>query len=222
MGLFSRHPWILLAFAVAAGLAATVWLSGLPRTGGRLEMTPVVAEALNDPGSPAAGASAPQVTVVVFTDYLCPVCKRTDPALERLLDSDPTVRVVWKDWPIRGPVSQYAARTALAAARQGRYREAHAALMAARGTLDEQRIDAIVAAAGADPARLAADRAAHAREIDAQLARHGLQAFGLGLSGTPSYLVGPYRLEGGLDDGRLRRAVEKARRAGPPRSASRD
>lgn len=218
MGFFARHPRVLLAVAVAAGLAVSVGLRWLPQDGKRLELTPVVAKVLRDPGSPASGAAAPEVTVVVFTDYQCPICKSTDPALGRLLDADPTVRVIWKDWPIRGPMSDYAARTALAAAWQGRYREVHAALMAARGALDPARIDAIAASAGADPARLAADRTAHARDIDAQLSAHALQAFGLGLRGTPSYLVGPYRLEGGLDDRRLRHAVEKARRAGPPRS----
>jgi protein-disulfide isomerase len=220
MGVMARHPRILLAIAVAVGLGLSFWLRGLPRAGPPLARTPVVARVLDDPGSPASGPAAAQVTVVVFTDYQCPICKATEPALWRLLDHDPTVRVIWKDWPIRGPMSDYAARTALAAARQGRYREVHAALMAARGALDPARIDAIAAAAGADPARLAADRTAHAREIDVQLAGHALQAFGLGFSGTPSYLVGPFRIEGGLDDRRLRRAVEKARRAGPPRPAS--
>lgn len=217
MGWFSRHPWFSLGLAAAAGLAASVGLRSLPQEGRPLELTPVVAGTLNDAGTPFAGAARPQVTVVVFTDYQCPICKATDPDLERLLDADPTVRVVWKDWPIRGPVSSYAARTALAAARQGRYRQVHAALMAARGPLDEARVDAIAVAAGADPARLAADRMAYAPAIDAQLAGHARQAFGLGFRGTPSYLVGPYRIEGRLAGARLAHAVEKARRAGPPR-----
>ena len=213
----SPGGWALLALALAAGLGVSAWLQMRPGAGARLDLTPVVEGVLNDPGSPASGAAKPQVTIVVFTDYQCPICKRTDPALGKLLDGDPSVRVVWKDWPIRGPMSDFAARTALAAARQGRYREVHAALMAARGPLDPARIDTLAAAAGADPGRLAADRTAYAREIDAQLARHRLQAFGLGLAGTPAYLIGPFRIEGGLDSVSLRRTVERARKAGPPR-----
>ena len=201
----------MLVLAVAAGAAVSLFLRWLPEDGRRLTLTPVVAGVLADPGSPAAGAARPQVTVVVFTDYQCPICKATDPALDRLLAADPTVRVVWKDWPIRGPQSDLAARTALAAHAQGRYREVHSGLMAARGPLSPERIAAIARAAGADP-----DRAA-THQIDAQLKRHAAQAFGLGLSGTPAYLVGPYLLEGGLDDRRLRHAVEKARKAGPPK-----
>lgn len=206
-----------LVLAVVAGLAAYVWLQGAPPPGRKLGLTAVVARVLDDPGSPAAGAAAPDVTVVVFTDYQCPICKRTDPAIRRLLATDPKVRVVWKDWPIRGPASDLAARMALAAHRQGRYAQVHDALMAARGQLTPPRIADIAHEAGADPVRLAADLRSDARAIDAQLGRHRLQAFSLGLQGTPAYLVGPYLIEGGLDERALATAVRRARRSGPPR-----
>jgi protein-disulfide isomerase len=206
-----------LALAVAAGLAGYVWLQGAPPPARKLTLTPVVAQALSDPGSPAAGAARPDVTVVVFTDYQCPICKRTEPAIGRLLANDPKVRVIWKDWPIRGPASDLAARTALAAHRQGRYVAVHDALMSARGQLNAPRIADLARGAGADPVRLAADLRTDARAIDAQLGRHRLQAFSLGLEGTPAYLVGPYLIQGGLDDPGLAAAVRRARRSGPPR-----
>lgn len=204
-----------LALAIAAGLMAYVWLQGRPPADQALTLTPVVAAVLNDPGSPVSGPATAGVTIVVFTDYQCAVCKRTDPALTRLLAADPDVRVVWKDWPIRGPASDLAARTALAAHRQGRYAPVHDALMAARGQLTPQRIADIARDAGADPVRLAADLQADARAIDAQLGRHRLQAFSLGLQGTPAYLVGPYLIQGALEDRPLAAAVRRARRAGP-------
>jgi protein-disulfide isomerase len=190
----------------------SVGLRARPPAGRKLEPSRVVRGMLEDPGSPASGAARPDVTIVVFTDYQCPVCKRTEPALHRLLAEDAGVRVVWKDWPIRGPASDFAARTALAAHRQGRYLPVHRALMDARGTLTPERVDAIAAGA-ADGPRLIADRRAYAREIDGQLARHKLQAFGLGLRGTPTYIIGDRLIEGGLDDGPLWRAVDKARRS---------
>lgn len=206
-----------LALAIAAGLVGYAWLQWSPPAGRKLELTPVVSQVLSDPGSPAAGAARPEVTVVIFTDYQCPICKATDPALSRLLATDAGVRVVWKDWPIRGPMSDLAARTALAAHAQGRYAPVHDALMAARGQLTPARIADIAAQAGADPRRLAADLQSQARAIDAQLGRHRMQAFSLGLQGTPAYLVGPYLIQGGLDDRALAAAVGRARRAGPPR-----
>lgn len=213
---FARRPRLSLAIALLAGFAVALGLRLLPQEGRRLTLTPVVEGVLTDRGTPWSGAARPDVVVVVFTDYLCAICKRTDPALGRLLADDRGVRVVWKDWPIRGAMSELAAATALAAHRQGRYREVHDAMMASRGELTLERIDAIAEAAGADPARLAADRIAHAEGIRAQLGRHRLQAFGLGLPGTPSYVIGPYLIEGGLDDRRLRQAVARARKTGPP------
>ncbi len=211
----SRHPRFSLLLAVAAGALTTFALQNLlPPPAQPLEATPVVRAVLDEPGSPRAGALEPRVIIVVFTDYRCAICKATTPALERRLIADPPVQVIFKDWPIRGPVSEFAARTALAAHMQGRYRTLHMALMAARGPVDLARVDQIAADAGLDMARLRADRTTYADDIDRQLARHAAQAFSLGLQGTPAYLVGPYLIQGGLDDRALADAVKRARRAG--------
>jgi protein-disulfide isomerase len=214
--LFTRRSSLAFAATVAAGLGASWWLRGQAMTGPALTLTPVVRTVLEDPGSPRAGPADADVTLVVFTDYRCSICQATDGALDRLLAEDPRARVIFKDWPIRGPGSELAARAALAAHRQGRYRALHTAMMASRGPLDPARIEAIAAAAGLDLPRLRADLADHADLFDAQLARHAFQAFSLGLQGTPAYLVGPYLMQGGLDDRQLAAAVRRARRAGPP------
>ncbi len=216
LSLVERRPKLTLLVAVLVGLAATAIFQNLPGQGRKLALTPVVETVLNDRGSPSAGAAAPDVTIVVFTDYQCSVCKATDPALERLLAADDKERVIFKDWPVLGEASTLAARAALASDRQGKYLAFHRALMAARTKLDAEQIQRIAIAAGVDWDQLLADQATYAAEIETQLARHGTQAFSLGLRGTPSYLVGPYLIEGGLNDGRLAQAVSRARKAGPP------
>ena len=208
----SRRDALALGGAVAAGGLATWWLQSAQAPARRLEMTPVVRAVLDDRGSPRAGSTAADVTVVVFTDYQCGICKATDAALSRLAVSDQRAQVIFKDWPIRGPASAAAARQALAAHRQGRYLAFHQALMAASGPLDSMRLDAIAVAAGLDATRLAADLSRHGSAIDAQLRAHALQAFSLGLTGTPAYLVGLDLIEGGLDDDALAGAVRRARR----------
>jgi protein-disulfide isomerase len=72
-------------------------------------------------------------------------------------------------------------------------------------------------AAGVDWPRLVAEEQAAGPALEAQLGRHALQAFSLGLEGTPAYLVGPYLIAGGLDARRLAQAVRRARKAGPPK-----
>lgn len=216
LSLVERHPKLTLLMAVLVGLAATAIFQNLPREGRKLALTPVVQAVLNDPGSPRAGAADPDVTIVVFTDYQCSVCKATAPALKQLLADDEKVQVIFKDWPILGEASTIAARAALAADRQDKYLAFHSALMAAPMKLTAEHIREIAISAGLDADRLAADETAHAAQIDAQLARHANQAFSLGLRGTPSYLVGPYLIEGGLNEARLAQAVRRARAAGPP------
>src|SRR5688500_13408532 len=126
----------------------------MPEDGRRLQLTPVVRAVLEDPGSPRLGAAAPEVTVVVFTDYRCGVCRATDPALARLLARDPGVQVVFKDWPIRGDASRDAARAALAPPRQGRYLALHRALMAAPPGLAPAELQRAARVAGLDGRRL--------------------------------------------------------------------
>jgi len=193
----------------------SAWLRGRARKGQHLTLTPAVEVILSDPGSPAIGPAAAAVTIVLFTDYQCPICKATDPALQDLIDADPTVRVIFKDWPIFGEASKLAAMAALASAPQGKYRILHQALMANRTPLDAQQIERVAREAGADWNQLAATQQARASALEAQLAKHALQAFSLGLQGTPAYIVGADLIQGGLDAGHLAQAVRKARRDGP-------
>jgi protein-disulfide isomerase len=213
----TRRELASLAAAAAAGLGVSAWLQRRPRPAEAVTLTPVVRAVLSDPGSPAAGSAAPEVTIVLFTDYQCPICRATDPALQALLAADPTVRVIFKDWPIFGAVSKAAAKAALAAARQGKYLALHQGLMASRARLDRAQLAHVARAAGVDWTRLVAEEQAAGAALEAQLRRHALQAFSLGLEGTPAYLVGPYLIAGGLDARQLAQAVRRARAAGPPK-----
>lgn len=207
-----RHPKLTLAIAAALGVLASQLLLRNAEPPRQVVTSPsVMASILNDPGTPRFGPETGATTVVIFTDYQCPVCRRTAPALERLAAADPRVRIVFKDWPILGPGSTLAARTALAADRQGKYLAMHRALMSTRRPLTEANMPVIAREAGVDWDQLTKDLARDGATIDATLARHSRQAWSLGLEGTPAYLVGPFLIRGGLDDGPLAKAVSDAR-----------
>jgi protein-disulfide isomerase len=139
----------------------------------------------------AAGATDADVTIVEFSDYNCPYCKATAPALLELLRTDPKVRIVFKDWPILGDISEYAARSALAADWQGKFLIAHDALIGTPHDLDEKsKVDDVLKSAGIDLTRLASDRTAHATQITAILSRNSKEADTLGFKGTPSFVIG--------------------------------
>ena len=209
----ARRPKLTLAIAVVIALT-TSWLfqdsSAERQTVGH---TPVIEAILKDSGAPSVGPRDADVTIVIFTDYQCPVCRATDPALERLIHRDPRVRVLFKDWPIFGPRSVRAARIALAADRQGKYWAMHRALMESRLPLNDNNLPIVGRAAGVDWPRLTADLARDGAVIDALLSRQAFQAWSLGLQGTPAYLIGPYLLRGGLGDRALAGAVADARKS---------
>ncbi len=130
---------------------------------------------LNDPDAPVGGNPRGDVTIVAFLDYNCPYCKASAPALARIVREDGKIRLVYKDWPVIAETSVYAAQLALAAAYQGRYQQAHDALMATKGRLSREQISAAIKSAGIDLDRLQADLDANRDKIAALLRRTDLE-----------------------------------------------
>jgi protein-disulfide isomerase len=154
---------------------------------------------LTEPGLEMTGARHPDVTIVDYFDYNCPFCKRVVPTFKELLAHDKKISIVYKDWPVLGDSSVYAARCALAARWQGKYLPAHDALLAGPRLSQNVQIESILSGAGIDVERLKKDLTAHAREITALLARNDAEAHALELDGTPGILVGRQLMPGGAD-----------------------
>ena len=95
------------------------------------------AEIYREPDAAVAGNPDGDITVVEFFDYNCGYCKRGLGDIVKLVESDPNVRVVFKELPILSKGSEEAARVALAAKKQGKYWEVHRALLQARGHMNE-------------------------------------------------------------------------------------
>jgi protein-disulfide isomerase len=166
---------------------------------------------LTDPGTDAAGAPNADVTIVEYLDYNCPYCKKFAPALQSLLADDRKVAVVYKDWPILGDVSVYAARSALAARWQGKYLPAHDALMNGPRLAQNDQVDATLKRAGIDVDTLKKDQVNHAKDIDAVLARNDAEAHALSLRGTPGIVIGRQLLPGIVDLNGLKQLVADSR-----------
>jgi protein-disulfide isomerase len=131
---------------------------------------------LKEPGSESAGAANADVTVVEYFDYNCPYCKELAPTFRELLAQDHKIAIVYKDWPIFGGVSVYAARAALAAQWQGKYLIAHDALIAGPRLAEERQVDTTLQKAGVNLATLKKDQSSHAEEIYALLTRNNEEA----------------------------------------------
>jgi protein-disulfide isomerase len=155
-------------------------------------------------GTSWKGASKPDVTLVEFFDYACPYCKASNPVVERLLQEDKTVRVVYRELPILGPDSVTAARLSLAASKAGRFAQFHDALWAA-GRPSAQTLASASQSAGipAQPAESA--------DIEAELKKNFELAGQLGATGTPLFIVGNRVINSAVSYEELKKAIDDAR-----------
>jgi len=173
-------------------------------------------EAIETPFAGAwAGASEPDVVLVEFFDYACPYCRRSAADVRRLLAEDPKLRVVWRDMPVLGPASERFALASLSAARQNRYLRFYTQAFRDGGRLSEERLIRTVRAAGLNELQVARDLAS--ADLRAEIDRNRELGRALGLTGTPSYVVGNRILAGAVGYEELKAAVEDARRRGPAR-----
>jgi protein-disulfide isomerase len=199
-----RSMLTMLGGAVAAGAAPNLALAlGEPSE----------AAVLRDPDNPVFGNPDGDITIVEWFDFNCPYCRKIEPELRQVVQDDGKVRLVMKDWPILGPVSVAASRMALACKYQGKYDAAHDAMIGVSSRLTEPRIDELVAGAGVDLDRAKKDLAANARAIDRMLARNNETAEGLGFRGTPSFIVGKFRVPGVLTMDQFEQVITDARKA---------
>jgi protein-disulfide isomerase len=203
-----RALGVLGAGVVMLGIAPRAVLA-------QIDTDKVLTEALvlRDPDIPAAGNADGDITIVEYFDYNCPYCRKIEPELQQVVQDDGKVRMVWKDWPILGPTSIVAARMALASKYQDKYLNAHAALIGVSSKLTEPRIRELLAGAGIDVDRATRDLATNAKAIDAIIARNNDQATALGFKGTPSFIVGKFRVPGMLTMAEFERVIADARQA---------
>jgi protein-disulfide isomerase len=197
------------------GASAAALGTGALSTPARAQGDEVLTEALvlRDPDIPVAGNAAGDISIVEFFDYQCPYCRKVEPELRQVVHDDGKVRLVWKDWPILGPMSVVAARMALASRYQDKFIEAHDALIAINSKLTDAKIREALSGSGVDVDRLDHDLADKASAIDATLTRNNDQATAFEFRGTPSFIVGKFRVPGVLTMAQFGQAIADARKA---------
>lgn len=178
----------------------------------RAAIADLSAELTRDPNAPVLGNPDGDVTIVEFFDYNCPYCKRAAAEVKAVLAADTNVRLVYREWPVLGEGSLFAARAALAARTQDKYEAFHWALMADQTRKDASAVLRIAESVGLDVQKLQADM--EAPEIAAHLAKSDQLAQTLGFSGTPSFVVGDEAVFGYVPAADLTALVEAARMPG--------
>lgn len=196
----SRKQLLQLVVVVLAGWGVSQALQHVAPIGRDVSTNETAQALLQDRSSPTRDVSDPTLTLVVFTDYQCPACKLANPAMDAAIAHDGHVRVVYKDFPIFGALSEQAARVAIAANRQGIYQAVHSRLMDERRQLSEPVMREAVERSRGNWSQIKRDLQLHTAEIQQQLNRTRVNAFSLGIEGTPAYLAGPILVSGALDE----------------------
>lgn len=131
-------------------------------------------------------ATKPSAIIIEFFDYQCGHCKDMASIIEKLVKNN-NVKVIFKEFPIFGKNSEFAARAALAAMSQKQYYAFHNALFAAPNPLNNKKVLAIAKKTGLNIKKLRADM--KNKTISKQLAENRDLASKLGLVGTPAFVV---------------------------------
>lgn len=155
------------------------------------------------------------VTLVEFFDYNCGYCKQSLTSVSKLIEADPKLRVVLKDFPILGPDSVETAQLATAARMQltpAKFWDFHRKLLTTKGHIGKQQALAAAKEVGADMDRLEKDAASP--ETQAALKEVATLADQLKFDGTPSWVIGKEAIVGGLPYGQLKTKVDNMRKCG--------
>lgn len=157
-----------------------------------------------DPASPRLGAANAKLTLVTFTDYNCPYCKRFDPMLEKIVKQYPDVALVVKLLPFKGESSVSSARVALTTWQQHpeQFWALHQRLMAKKGFHDKPSIAAAQEKTGVKTV-------APSEQSMTTLRTNMALAEQLGVQGTPATLIGDRMLPGAVSYEELETMVKQ-------------
>ncbi len=144
------------------------------------------------------GAEDAEKVIVEILDYRCSYCRAVHETTQELLSRHPDVKIVYRHYPIFGRPSVIEAEVALAAGMQGKFSEAHDALMSRESPITDREIEALVQSIGLDPERFRADM--KGPETGYLLLNTLDSVEVLGIKSTPVFIIGDivYSLDNGM------------------------
>lgn len=141
----------------------------------------------NARGNTILGNPNAPVTVVEIFDYNCDYCRKMVPVIQKLVTTDPNVRVIFKEVVLIGPNSEPPTRAALAAQKQGKYLPMRNALMTSSAPLDTKQIMNIAQSLKLDVKKLQQDMDSAA--ITQQLQENGNLVNQLNIQSIPVLII---------------------------------
>ena len=145
-------------------------------------------------------------------DYNCGWCKKSVGEVAGIVENDKNVKVVFKEFPIFGPGSEFAARAAIAASKQGKYWDLHQALFKHEGPVNEEVTRQLAQDVGLDMARLETDM--QDKSVVETIAANQALAQAMAINGTPAFIVDDKVFPGFVQSEELVKAIADVRANG--------
>lgn len=128
-----------------------------------------------------------RVTIVEFFDYRCSYCREMAGAIAHLINIDPNVRVVYRDYPILGESSVLAAQAVLAAQLSNQYLVMQRALWNFNQPLTDANISQLGVTVGINSEQLKKNM--KNATVAQQLQENLWLGKSLGVEGTPTFIL---------------------------------
>lgn len=159
--------------------------------------------------APVRGNPSAKVTIVEFSDFQCPYCKRGAQVMEQLLKDMPNdVKVAFKHLPLpMHPMARPAARAAVAAGKQGKFWEMHDKLFGNQEALSEDAFEKYAKELGLNVDKFKADIKDPA--TDKQIEEDSKLANSLEINGTPGFVVNGVKVFGLRPPEAFKKIVER-------------
>lgn len=167
-------------------------------------------------GAVVVGNPNGDVTLVEMYDYNCGYCRSTMPDVVALVDGDPNLKLMLRQFPILSQGSVDAAKVGVLVAKSGvDYWSFHQALFTGRGQVDGETALRAAADLGLKPEDLRAKLADP--EVGAALDNSYKLAQQLQISGTPTFIIGDEVIPGAVGVDVLRAKIANIRKCGNTR-----
>jgi protein-disulfide isomerase len=175
-------------------------------------LTENAAAIFKSPVDPVAGNPNGDVTIIEFMDYNCSWCKKAMTEIAGIVDADKNVKVIFKEFPIFGAGSEFAAKAALAAAKQGKYWELHQALFQHEGPVTQEVTMQLAEQVGLDLKKL--DEDMKSATITKAITDTQALAIAMQINGTPAFIVDQKVFPGFVPKDQILAAVAEVRASG--------
>lgn len=163
-----------------------------------------------NPAVPVLGNPNGDITLSEFFDYNCSFCRANLADVQRLIGGDKKLRVVYREWPVFGDGSFFAAKASLASLKQGKYWQFHKAMMTMKGRAEEASVLRTAREVGLNIDQLRTDM--EKPEVLDQIYETMDLADTMRLSGTPTFIAGHEAAFGRLSLSELKEMVAEARK----------